>query len=449
MNDNTPTCNICNFNQHPLLCGRCTAHAVLGFQIKSVSVNEEIYTLHKQINEIIVGAEDKNSSSSKDQLHLSVAAAGRQLKAQKSFLELEKKQCLDRIEEVKAEMRAVREQLSTKRGELEARKAELIQLAVAKKSAVKTAPGTALAPEISTNDSNIEKNRDKTADVSSPKLSGGGSSSSNNGEKDYRYVNYKKIDLALRLLVKLNSLFLISIKRNNGNRRGSAGEREVFISFNPIPNLSNLVKYSHNLLNSSFERLGYFCFFVSNYLGLILPFAIHPPQRQQPLTVLVGKNGARFELKARDNIKKLIKERPKEFDNYAKCVSMLAINLLFLCLYTDVINLAHVNENSAIENNGSSSSSTKPGKYDPDKITKVALNVDENIYLLNIFLSNKNYHHHSRRQNPVHPLNANKDKAFDLPDLDDVWDLVMNKNYIEVNGNSGEWNLVWSILIFK
>jgi hypothetical protein len=412
---------------------------VLGFQIKSASVNEEIYMLCKEINEIIVGAEDKKSSSSKDQLQMSATAAGQQLKAQKSFLQLEKSQCLGRIEEVKAEMRAVREQLSTKRGELEARRADLIQLAMEKKAASKAAPGTTLTTESSANNNNIEKNRDR-ADVSSAKpSSGGNSSSSSSGEKDYRYVNYKKMDLALRLLVKLNSLFLISIKRNNGNRRGSTGEREVFISFNPIPNLSNLVKYSHNLLNSSFERLGYFCFFVSNYLGLLLPFAIYPPQRQQPLIVLLGKNGARFELKARDNIKKLIKERPKEFDNYAKCVSMLAINLLFLCLYTDVINLAHVTESDTTENNCNNMNTCK---YDPDKMTKIALNVDENIYLLNIFLSNKNYHHYSRRQNPVHPLNANRNKAFELPDLDDVWDLVVNKNYIEVNGNSGEWNLV-------
>lgn len=434
MKDNTPTCSICNFTQHPLLCNRCISHAVLNYQIKIVSVTEKIYNLCKEINGIITDGGENSPNFSTGQLHDATVMECRRLQAQKSLLELEKVRCLDSIEGVKTEMRAVREQLAVKRRELEAKQADLKNLETA---SIVTSQKT-VTTENSAN-SMAERNKDGAAvHVSAAMPSNGGNISS--GDKDYQYINYKKIDLALRFLVKFNSLFLISIKRNSGNRRGNTSEREVFISFNPIPNLSNLVKYSHNILNASFERLSYYCFFSSNYLGLLLPYPICPPQRQQPMTVILGKNGAQFELKARDTIKKQIKERPKDFDDYAKGLSMLAIDLLFLCLYTGVVNQIEVNKTNTHTNN----TTKKSLNYDSENMADKALNIDQNIYLLNIFFSNKSNHHHhySRRQNPVHPLSTNKNNALELPDLEDVWDLVVNKNYIEVNGNSAEWNII-------
>lgn len=242
--------------------------------------------------------------------------------------------------------------------------------------------------------------------------------------------------LALQKCCLLTSLFLI---RRRKARRGSSRKEpsskssrpvspqvfETSIAFMVLPDLTVLPRYTHSIINYSIERLAYFCFYIADYLQLTLPYTILPPQKMAPFVrVYDNLKHSKRALVLRQSVKSVVQSSPKDFDVYAGGLAMLALDLSYI---------------------SSMLSSAEAGPIDVEAVVQV----DKTLLALQETLTLTPNLHQILAQSPRWQYQRQQLRQQDqvlevpaFPDLDDVIDYIITRNFVEINGGSAEWNLV-------
>lgn len=126
----------------------------------------------------------------------------------------------------------------------------------------------------------------------------------------------------------------------------------------------------------------------------------------------------------RQSVKSTVQTTPTEFESYASGLAMLALDLSYISLFL-----------------GCSSGAVVESVVQVDK-TLLAIHETLLTSTLSQLVANS-----LLWQYMLQPLKANPPLPKDqgpslLPDLDDVTDCIITRNFVEINGGSAEWNLI-------
>lgn len=276
-------------------------------------------------------------------------------------------------------------------------------------------------------------------------------------------VSEDSIDkLAVQQCRLLSSLFLIrrrKVRRPSSRKETSSSSStrppsprgsETSVGFSTLPDLTLLARHLHTVINYSVERLAYFCFYMAYYLQLTLPYTISLPQKSAPFTRISDNTAARGSsgkrvLVLRKSVKTVVQTSPRDFDLYAGGLAMLALDLSYIASVLGY----RPNRAAAVGGNGSEGDGV--GVEDVVQVDRTLMAVHEILTLtpnLHLELAGLPLWQTQRRhvQQPLPPGQSAAQAAVvsgpALPDLEDVVDHIITRNFVEINGGSAEWNMV-------
>lgn len=197
-----------------------------------------------------------------------------------------------------------------------------------------------------------------------------------------------------------------NVSRNGASTRVSP-YYDILIGFVVVPDLSILSHYPPSTIGSSLERVAYFCCLVAYYLDVRLPFDIFLPQRSQP-TVRMAHAGLNIKqsIHLNETIKSIAEQKPKLFEHYVGGLAMLALDM------------AHVARALGI-----SISSCE----EIAQLNKVVASVYRSL------VPSEKRKRDEQRTSAVNSAMA---------DLASLQDYIITQTYLDLNGESAEWNLV-------
>lgn len=189
---------------------------------------------------------------------------------------------------------------------------------------------------------------------------------------------------------------------------------DVLVSFTVIPDLSLLPHYSQPTINASLERLSYLIALLGYYLDVRLPYDISLPNKYHSYLRVSNHSGSiKHNLFLTTGIQSIAQHRPKDFEKLAEAMAMLALDLAAVAdklgiQRTTLRQICQLNITCALIY-----PRLIPGK-ESDTIKELIL----------------------QQQDGLQPT------AREDLDLSSVTDYIINQVYFEINGASGEWNIV-------
>ena len=201
---------------------------------------------------------------------------------------------------------------------------------------------------------------------------------------------------------------------------------ETSIAFTFLPDFAVLPRYPHTMINASTERLAYYCFYIAYYLHLTLPYTILTPQKQAPfIRICENSRHIRRAVVLRNSVKTTVQTTPTEFESYASGLAMLALNLSYIAVFLGCSPPTQITLDSVVQ------------------VDKMILTIHENLLTSTLpqLIENSPFWQFQRQQLKPGPMPRDDCIAM-LPDLEDVVDSIITRNFLEINGGSAEWNLV-------
>lgn len=418
-----PCCGICS-NQasstRKLLCPSCATTSSLGLRIRLVNSLSEVASLTSSIDGLLGGEyvydQSVTSDKTRDSMSLNVSLESTNLASRKytGLLETKIKNLKTHLDNLKAATSKCREQtialrestqqLKTKNKdkENEVRKLRGSMYQIYDKSA------KSLAMSIS--DALLNANQNLVPQITAMK------------EKHAR-------DLALLVNIKRRrrkrDRAVLRPKVTNGGEDltqaalpslspvADSTPPDVLVSFTVIPDLSILPHYSQPTINASLERLSYLIALLGYYLDVRLPYDISLPNKYHSYLRVSNHSGSiKHNLFLTTGIQSIAQHRPKDFELFAEAMAMLALDLAAVA---DKLGLQRTTLRQICQLNITCAliySRLVPGK-ESDAIKDLI-----------------------QQQNGEQPT-----VTEDL-DLSSVTDFIINQVYFEINGASGEWNIV-------
>lgn len=375
------------------MCARCCSHQFLVWQVQSVPVATEVHDLIAKVNELVQTSTSEGDSG-KFQL--------KSLQAKRMALEQEKSRVLEQTIQVKQLIDSSKTKIKDLQTILQAQKP--------------------IVPSLS-----VDLERNSKAQIS-------GFSDIITSKQSRSVPQEEAIDQStLQRCRDLTSLFTIrrrKLRANSSIKEGLKSPRpqspvvfETSIAFTILPDLRVLSRHPHTMINASVERLAYFCFYIANYLNLSLPYTILPPQKQAPFVRISGFSHPRKQpIVLLKSVKTTLQETPRKFDMYAEALAMLALDLSYIAAFLKC---------------------TPPMALPVEAVVQVdqaVLAIQDSLLTTN--LASSPLWQYQRPQLSSSPrMKDDLDIAF-LPDLEDVTDFIITRNFVEINGGSAEWNLV-------
>lgn len=206
----------------------------------------------------------------------------------------------------------------------------------------------------------------------------------------------------------------VSGSGGGNNCNGNAHYYDILVGFVAVPDLSSLSHYQHATINSSLERLAYFCSLVGYYLDVRLTYDILLPQKSQPILRMfhAGIN-IRQSMYLNESVKSIAEQKPKLFEKYACGLAMLALDLA-LVARTLGVNISTCEEISQLNKVVASIyRSLVPSEKKKEETT--GSTVEKKYYI---------------------------DRDYPLVDLSTLQEFIVAQTYLDINGGSAEWNLI-------
>ncbi|CAN6644251.1 hypothetical protein TRVA0_020S01530 [Trichomonascus vanleenenianus] len=201
-------------------------------------------------------------------------------------------------------------------------------------------------------------------------------------------------------------------------------EYNIIIGFSVLPTLTGIARYNEISLNTAMERLAYFCSLASHYLQIKLPYEILLPQRSHPYVRMGNLSKlAKRSLHLTSSVKTLAQSQPKQFEEYVEGLAMLVYSLLTIALHLNVEIpsveaavqldrvLSKIYKALIPDSSGAATRAKLPPLQSFSQVSQLA-----------------------QKSAPVCPIG-----------VDAIQDYIVTQEYLELNGESGEWIAIGSL----